>query len=241
MCRGMQVTADESLLQAVNDVDPVEVKASLERGADPNVNFRHGIGVLQTAIMCENAEIVQLLLTAGARPNIASSFATTPLYWAAEKGRLDLIDMLLAAGASVAAEPEGDSTSLHAAAEHGFVDILQRLLEADGRLALDRFDYISRTPLMCAAQNRDVAAARFLIVAGADVNANDEEKIGDSALHVAVRNSNYELTKLLLDAGADPLLQGWMALTPLNKAEILNEPDRSHFLALFEQYCDRPR
>src|SRR5260370_37194040 len=100
--------------------------------------------------------------------------------------------MLIAAGASIAAEPERDSTSLHVAAEAGFVDVMQRLMEADGRLALDRFDYISRTPLMCAAQNRDLAGARFLIVAGANVNAKDEEKIGTSPLADTMEKRHLE-------------------------------------------------
>src|SRR5260370_39594221 len=98
--------------------------------------------------------------------------------------------MLIAAGASIAAEPERDSTSLHVAAEEGFVDVMQRLMEADGRVALDRFDYISRTPLMCAAQNRDLPAARLLIGAGANLNANEEEKDGHIALDRAWRYEN---------------------------------------------------
>jgi serine/threonine-protein phosphatase 6 regulatory ankyrin repeat subunit B len=235
----MQPTPDESLAQGVEAGDSALVRASLERGADPNLNFQEGIPVLQAAVTDGRAEIVQLLLGKGARPNTTSSFDTTPLYWAAKKRRLDILDLLFAAGASVAAEPDGEETSLHVAAEQGFVDVLQRLLEADGRLALDRFDYISRTPLMCAAQNRDLAAARFLIAAGADANANDEEKIGNSALRVAVENGNYEMVQLLLDAGADPLLPGWMGITPLGKARMLTEPERGRIVAILEEY--RPR
>lgn len=233
----MEQTPEGLLADGVEAGDPLMVKATLDRGADPNLDFQKGISVLQTAVIDGKAEIVQLLLAAGAHPNTRSLFDTTPLYWAATKRRLDILDMLIAAGASIAAEPERDSTSLHVAAEEGFVDVMQRLMEADGRLALDRFDYISRTPLMCAAQNRDLAAARFLIGAGANVNANDEEKIGDSALDVAVRNGNYEMAQLLLEAGGDPLLPGWMMITPLDRAKMLNEPERGRMVELLERYC----
>jgi len=233
----MERAPEELLAYGVEAGDAAAVKAGLERGADPNLDFQQGKPILQAAVIDGQAEIVQLLLAAGAHPNKKSSFDTTPLYWAAEKRRLDILDMLIAAGASVAAERERDSTSLHVAAEAGFVDVMQRLMEADGRLALDRFDYISRTSLMCAAQNRDLSGARFLIGAGANVNANDEERIGDSALAVAVKNGNDEMAQLLLDAGGDPLLPGWMMITPLDRAKMLNEPERGRMVGLLERYC----
>lgn len=58
-----------------------------------------------------------------------------------------------------------------------------------------------RTPLMEAAEAGAEDAVHWLIAHGADVNAADAK--GDTALHLACRDSNLAVVQALLDAGAD--------------------------------------
>jgi ankyrin repeat protein len=230
---------NDTLLQAVEAGDADLVRACLEQGADPNSTFDEGDDALGNAIINRHTEIARMLLAAGARPNLIRLDGTTPLYWAAELGRLDLVDMLLSAGALVAAEPDHDRCSLHAAAEAGNLEILRHLLDADGRNALNRFDCISRTPLMCAVEANRLAAAEYQISEGADVNANDEDSIGNTALHYAASEGSLESVHLLLDADADPTIPGLMGLTPLHNAEPRNDDDGKRILALLRTAANR--
>jgi hypothetical protein len=50
------------------------------------------------------------------------------------------------------------------------------------------------------------------------VNAHEEEKIGDTVLKLVAPNCSLELARILLAAGADPTIRGWMWLTALDKS-----------------------
>lgn len=53
--------------------------------------------------------------------------------------------------------------------------------------------------------------------------ANDFDEAGNSHLHAAVEKREYDLTKLLLDSGADPNARNNMGYTPLHFAVILKD------------------
>jgi ankyrin repeat protein len=230
---------NDRLLEAVQAGDPDKVRVSLERGADPNARFEEGDDVLGDAVIERHVQIIQMLLGAGARPNVTRSDGTTPLYWAAQSGRIELVELLLAGGASVAEETDHERTSLHVAAEMGFLNVLQLVLDADGKGAINRFDYISRTPLMCAIEARQFATAQLLISAGANVNAHDEETIGNTALHYAALEGDSEAVELLLKAGADPRIPGWMGITPMGEAEGRDDEKGRRILTLLKEATTR--
>jgi ankyrin repeat protein len=76
----------------------------------------------------------------------------------------------------------------------------------------------SRTPLICAVDNGHLVEASLLLDAGADVDANDSEKIGNTALIHAVQNKDLPMMQLLLRHGADPTIPGWMQMSALDWA-----------------------
>ena len=69
------------------------------------------------------------------------------------------------------------------------------------------------TALTFAAREGDIASARLLLDAGADINQTTE--YGWTPLLTAVNNRNYRLAKLLLDRGANPNLANKGGWTPL--------------------------
>jgi ankyrin repeat protein len=132
---------------------------------------------------------------------------------------VELIQILIRAGATVERDDRTDGfTAVHAAAENGHVDVLTLLMEAGGQSVLGVFDYVDRTPLICAVDKKHLEAAMLLIRAGSDINANNEPRIGDTALHQAARNGDVKMVRLLLDEGADPTIPGWTQLTPADVA-----------------------
>lgn len=244
----------EMLFDAVEEGDLEMVRASLAQGADVH-EYMDGSDVLSHAVQCSPGKdftVVELLLQAGASPNARCredhTFpGTTALFWAASRNNSRLVELLIKNGATVEAEQPGEDgeTSLHSAADKGNLEIVRLLLDAGGKSVLNTFDYISLTPLMRAVEQGRIAVARLLIAAGSDVNAIDKPRIGDTALHEITRKasskSSYEMIKLLVDAGADPTIRGWMWITALDEAQRRvekkkrpSEEDRK-ILALLEQ------
>jgi ankyrin repeat protein len=110
-----------------------------------------------------------------------------------------------------------DADRLHAAAQDGDLDEVRRLL-AEG-LDVNAFDEISMTPLHYAAEHEHLEVCRCLIGAGANVNAHEEAKIGDTPLRLVAARCSLALAALLIEAGADPTIPGWMQLTALDDAK----------------------
>jgi ankyrin repeat protein len=150
---------------------------------------------------------------------------------------------LLRLGARVAEEhPEGRlGTSVHQAAANGYTEALRELLRADGRVALNLFDDVGRTPLICAVANERLLEASLLL--DGDVNVHDSETISNTALSYAVENANVAMVELLLRCGADPTVQGWMQLSALDRARhaatIAISPAQSRILELLEAEARR--
>ena len=117
-------------------------------------------------------------------------------------------------------KPIGLSTGILVyAAQRGDIELVRMLLSAGGQELLDTFDDdLAWTPLIAAAKKGDAAMVTFLLEAGADVNANDEARIGDTALWAAVQRGDYDVAKILIEHGADPTIPGWMQQTALDKA-----------------------
>lgn len=181
---------------------------------------------LTTALAKEDFETALLAVELGADLNGTDGFYMgTVLYWAVTAGEptdeaaLRRVRWLLEHGARVeCASPIHGSTSVHAAAEEGYSLTLKMLLDAGGKETLALFDDASRTPLICAVSKGHIEVARVLIEEGADVNARDEARSGNSALSYAVEEKNEEMVSFLLSRGADPMLPGWMQLSAFDRA-----------------------
>jgi ankyrin repeat protein len=181
---------------------------------------------LVEAVCARDVERSRAWLKAGVDPNLVCESGGSPLYWAAVKGDLRVLRLLIEHGGRVHPGEGSDrlglvvNTSMHVAAEAGRGDVLRLLLTSGGgEAALNVFDHITRTPMMCAVDRKHRDVAWVLIQTGADVNAREDARAGDTALHVAARNGDVGMVEMLLEAGADPSLTGWMALTPAHVAE----------------------
>ncbi|RLN88006.1 hypothetical protein BBJ28_00003871 [Nothophytophthora sp. Chile5] len=101
---------------------------------------------------------------------------------------------------------------------------LQEQLEESDAVARNLVNWVHHrkgtTPLMeAAACRRGEAAVGKLIAAGADVNAFDNTKLKNTALHYAAMTNRDRLsTETLLEAGADAFAVNRKGLTPLDIA-----------------------
>jgi ankyrin repeat protein len=110
-----------------------------------------------------------------------------------------------------------EKEQLHIAADEGDLIRVKKLVE-EGR-EVNAFDStLSFTPLHYAAKGERIEIVKYLLSVGADVNAHEEDKIGETPLGAVAENCSYELAELLVKAGANPIIPGWMQITALDRA-----------------------
>jgi uncharacterized protein len=117
-------------------------------------------------------------------------------------------------------ETSGDwfeGEQLHFAAGDGDLETVKRLLKQGADP--NTFDDLGWTPLIHAAKRGHLAVVAFLLAAGAQVDARDEARAGNTALAEVAAECSLEMATALVDAGADPRIPGWMQLTALDRAK----------------------
>jgi ankyrin repeat protein len=143
-----------------------------------------------------------------------------PLLWTALRDRdCSTAHRLIAAGAHLDKIIEEDgSTFLHRAAQENDLAMVNFYVDHGCPQTLETFDYISRTPLIWASAYGHTHVVARLLSAGANPNANDERRIGNTALHEASNGGHREVISLLLRAGGDPTIRGWMGALAFDPA-----------------------
>jgi ankyrin repeat protein len=204
----------------LDDVD----SAALLVGAGANVNAANDLGATPLWIACQNgsASLVRTLLQAGADPNLALLRGETPLMVASRSGSADVVEQLLQKGADVNARAARSHTALMWAAAQRHPEVVEVLLEkgADVHRRSDVWSQVMAVPphgvplynkviphggetaLLFAARSGDLASARLLVAAGA--NVNDADAWGVSATVLAAHSGFGDLVAFLLERGADP-------------------------------------
>ena len=175
---------------AANNGSADLVEALLAGGAAANAALPSGETPLMTAARAGNAAAVRALLGHGADPHATErAHGQTALMWAAAQGHPEVVRALLASGARV------DDRSL------SYPQVVSSAGNADpsGVFEVQQGGF---TPLLFAARQGDLASARPLVEAGADVN--EAAASGTTPLVVAAHSGHGALAAYLLEAGADP-------------------------------------
>jgi ankyrin repeat protein len=165
------------------------VRRLLTAGANPNAKLTLGETMLMEASRTGNPAVVEQLLNKGAEVNARAARGQTALMWAVAQRHPDVVKLLLAKGADVRARSEAWSQVM-AVPPHGYLDYNRAIPHGDD------------TPLLFAARVDDLASAKLLVAAGADVN--DADAWGVSATALAAHSGFGDVVEFLLEKGADP-------------------------------------
>ena len=188
------------LALACTNANAAMVDLLLAAGADAAAAVTTGETVLMSCARTGNAGAVSALLDNGADVDAAESAEDqTALMWAVAQGHPTVVRVLLDRGADV-----------HRRSRVRRLVISRRLQsnlrygELGRRYGTDaeETDIGGYTALLFAARHGDVASARLLLAAGA--NVNDTAPDGRSALLVAAHSGHRPLVEILLDEGANP-------------------------------------
>jgi len=123
--------------------------------------------------------------------------------------------------------------ALHYAAQNGDLSEVKALLKKG--YPINAFDAIGKTPLHYAAEEERLEVVKCLLENGAEVNAHDERVIGDTALKSIAGSCSWEMARLLVEAGADPTIPGWMGITAIDKARDRQRGDGRRIFALLKK------
>lgn len=203
----------------------------LELGADPNVANPYGLHPLHLAIENTDVDMVRLLLAAGADPEQADNASETPLMLAARSGSAAIVAALLDAGVAVdRREPNYDQTALMLAVRSGAADAVQLLLASGADVnAQSRAGAVANFRL----PSQNAGSKGVGIVRGGWPERGERSPVGGAKtpLLYATRQGDLQLTRALVEAGADIEQTDANGLTPLLNA-VLNASVAS---------LDRPR
>ena len=187
-----------ALHDAVRQGDLKAVETLIKRGADVNATTRYGITPIGLAALGGHVAILRTLIDAGAKADTATPGGETALMTAARTGNVEAVTLLLDRGANVNAK-----------------DVVR-----------------AQTALMWAVTENHPAIVKLLVTRGAEVNARTNvtkpkgeytpARAGGAAgngiirqralptadggmtpLLFAVRDGNVEMTRLLLELGAN--------------------------------------
>jgi len=231
-----------ALLWAVRFDDLDTADALIRAGAKVSTPNRDGATALQLAALNGSAAMIEKLVKAGADPNAAlTPTGDTALMMAARTGKTGALNVLIESGANVnAKESWGGTTPLMWAVSERHPDAAKVLLEHgadvharsnfvaaangrgfegrtpakdDSKQKVEEFASGWLTPLMFAAREGDLASAKLLVAAGADVNAVAGD--GKDALGLAIFNGNYDLASFLIDSKSGVNKADTQGFTPL--------------------------
>lgn len=238
----LQVDGTTALHWAVRANDLEMTELLLRAGAKPSAANQSGATPMLLAAMNGSAAILERLIRAGADPNApVSDTGDTALMIAARTGKADAVKVLLGHGANVnAKETWGGTTALMWSVAELHPEVTKLLVDrgadvnakssfvpsASGRgfegtpavvpkpnQTTEEFASGWMTPLMFAARENDLASARVLVQAGADVNAIGGD--GKDPLGLALFNGSYDVASLLIESHANVNHADAQRFTPL--------------------------
>lgn len=192
------------LTQAVMDEKVSVVKRLLENGYNPNqVNTN-----LVPAIITLNIPILTLLLEHGADINQTIIFPSLSiLYYAAERNKPKVVSFLLSKGADINIQLNNGDTPLHVACRLGFETVVRILLN-DPNIKINLTNDEGDTALHKACDHPIIV--RMLLEKRAYIMGDNDE---NTPLHMT---TNAKVTKMLIDAGAEPWSSNRFNQTPLH-------------------------
>jgi ankyrin repeat protein len=219
------------LFLAAMNGDGVIVRKLLNAGANANQVEKTGETILMVAIRTGSTDAVRALLEHKANANYAEpQLQLTPLMLAAEGGYTDIVADLIKSGADIQVRTRTGATPARrlpcvaqsGCGSHGEGIVRGGWPEKGIRAPIPG----NLSPLMYAAREGKIDAARLLLDAGANVNEVDKNDF--SPLFMAISNNHPDMARFLIEKGANIHAKDWYGRTPLFAAVEMRNADMDY-------------
>ncbi|MCB1156393.1 MAG: ankyrin repeat domain-containing protein [Leptospiraceae bacterium] len=192
--------ANTALMLASFKAQTEVVKLLIGKGAKVNAKNKDGNTALTRASASfENTtEIVKLLIAKGAEVNVKGKYGWTALIWASHNSHTEIVQILINHGADVNIVNDDGNTALMSAEK---LEISKLLIEKGADIRLKNKEGKTALMYVSSSYKNTTETVKFLIAKGAEINAKNKD--GETALIKALRYSNLEAARLLLENGAD--------------------------------------
>ena len=214
--------SEPDLIRAVKTGQTGTIQTLLEGGANPDIPQGDGATALHHAAHQNDITSARLLIEAGATVTIGNELGATPLWLAARNGSTAIVDRLLDAGADANVTLIMGETPLMTAARGGHLETVRLLLSRGAGVNATEQER-HQTALMWAVAQGHVRVVQLLIASGADIHARttvwdqlentagNTNPIGNfrmshggsTPLLFAARHGSIDVTRVLLEAGAN--------------------------------------
>ena len=179
--------------------------------ADDNAKIDQSNYTGRTALMqaSQNGQryVVKLLVEHKANPDQQSVVGDTPLKVASKNGHCDVAALLLEVGADVNAAGWRMFTALMSASQNGHCDVVRLLLDAGADVNAGKMDYWSR----CEITSQLV----YVGTEDEDIDSVVTQGDGSTPLLHACGSNHWDITEVLLEAGANILHSNKIGENPL--------------------------
>ncbi len=179
------------------------------------------------AIKRDDAATINSLLSRGFDPDTRNPEGLSGLYLAIREPSIKAAEALIAwPKTNVETRTAQDESPLMLAALRGHLELARKLIARDADVNKPGW-----TPLHYAATNAHIPIIRLLLEHHAYIDA--ESPNGTTPLMMAAHYGSPDAVKLLLEAGADPMLKNQLGLTALDFAHRANRSEAAALIAAF--------
>lgn len=186
------------------------------------------------AVDKDHAGIVSGLLMRGFDPNTRDPKGEHPLVLAVRTPSFQVVDVLLSNPATqIDIRTAQDETPLMLAALKGYTEICQKLIARGADVNKPGW-----SPLHYAATGGHILVIRMLLDQYAYIDAASPN--GSTPLMMAARYGSASAVKLLLEAGADPLLKNDLGLSAIDFADSVQRTESANIIGAFVR-SQRPK
>ncbi|KAJ3449514.1 ankyrin repeat-containing protein [Anaeramoeba flamelloides] len=213
------------------------IKKLLKYNADPNSQDKFGQTSLHLCAKTCNYEILETLLNTGKININQKDYSNrTALFNAVTSNFIECINKLIEIGVEINSYDNQGLNIIHLAIQESeliLIQLLEKFIKDKKQIEVSKPTKNGVYPIHTATKRGEMKLINFLLGYGIDIDVQNHE--GNTALHIAIQNTNVKLVKTFLSKNADSMIVNNKNQYPLFLASFLPVKDYSKSIEICYQ------